>query len=518
MKKQNVLCILDGYGLSNDKNGNAIYLANTPIMDKLEKEYPFVRGNASENFVGLPKGQMGNSEVGHLNIGAGRVVYQELTRITKAIEDGDFFKNKDLLNAIYNVKKYNSSLNILGLLSDGGVHSHNSHLYALLDLAKRENISKVYIHIILDGRDTPPNSGIKYIKELQEKIKEIGIGQISSICGRYYAMDRDNNYDRIKLAYDMLTNNNFTQNNNENVYKDPISAIEESYKNNIYDEFVKPCIISSSKHTIENNDSIIFFNFRPDRAREITRAFCDNEFKQFERKKINTYFVCFTNYDETINEKCVAFNKEEINNTLGEVISKNNLTQLRTAETEKYAHVTFFMNGGIEVPNINEERILIPSPKDVKTYDLKPQMSAYEVTKEVVKSIDEERNDLIIVNFANADMVGHTGVLNAAIKAIEVVDECVGEIYNKIKQKKGNLLIIADHGNAEKMLDENNKPFTAHTTNQVPFILISFDDKFKNIKLRENASLCDIAPTLLELMDIKKPKEMTGESIILKSS
>lgn len=516
MKKQNVLCILDGYGISEEKEGNAIYLAATPVMDMLKEKYPYVKGNASGLFVGLPSGQMGNSEVGHLNIGAGRVVFQELTRITRDIENGSFFENKELIEAIKNVKANNSSLHIMGLVSNGGVHSHNTHLYALLELAKRNNLKKVFIHCFLDGRDTPPDSAKLFLEELENVIKEKNVSCIASICGRYYAMDRDKNYDRTKKTYDLISNRV------GNKFKTSCDAIIASYNNKIFDEFVEPsCIDVSMKGfdendaKIKNNDSVIFFNFRPDRARQITRCFCDDEFGYFKRNenndRIKTTFVCFTDYDETITNKLVAFKKEEIVNTLGEVIANNNMTQLRTAETEKYAHVTFFMNGGNEVPYKNEDRILIPSPKDVPTYDLKPQMSAYEVCDTVVNAIKEQKYDLIIVNFANSDMVGHTGVLEAAIKAVEVVDECVGKIYDEIKKLNGNMLIIADHGNSDKMIDKNGKPYTAHTTNLVPFILISND----NYKLKEGGALSDIAPTLLQLMNIEKPKEMTGHSLLI---
>lgn len=505
----NILCILDGFGISENEKDNAIKLARKPNIDKIFNEYGYVLGNASGTFVGLPKGQMGNSEVGHLNIGSGRIVYQDLTKITKDIEDGTFFDNEVLKKSVEHCKNNNSSLHIMGLLSDGGVHSHITHLYALMQLAKDNNIKNVYIHCFMDGRDTEPNSGIKFIKELEQKIEEIGVGEIATVAGRYYAMDRDKNYDRVKKAYDVLTKSDL----NSNSIKDAESVIKESYKEEVFDEFILPAITTENKEVsrIKDNDSIIFFNFRPDRARELTRCFVDDEFDFFSRKKLeNINFVCFTDYDESIKNKYVAFKKEDIKNTLGEVVSKKGLRQIRIAETEKYAHVTFFLNGGKEKPFDNEERVLVPSPKEVPTYDLKPEMSAYEVCEEVLNAIDSEKYDLIIVNFANPDMVGHTGILNAAIKAIEAVDKCIGLIYDKIEGTDTNMFLCADHGNAEKMSDEEGNPFTAHTSNQVPFSLVSN----KHYKLKEGGSLCDIAPTLLELMNIEKPKEMTGKSLI----
>ncbi len=504
----NILCILDGFGIRENKNNNAVFLAKKPNIDKIFNKYGFVLGNASGTFVGLPKDQMGNSEVGHLNIGGGRIVYQDLTKITKEIEDGTFFENEVLKKSVEHVKKNNSSLHIMGLLSDGGVHSHITHLYALLKFAKNNNIDKVYIHCFMDGRDTEPNSGLKFIKELKQKINEIGVGNIATVAGRYYAMDRDKNYDRVKKAYDALVS---IDTNNKNV-KDAESVIEDYYKENIFDEFILPSVTEGNiESRVRDNDSIIFFNFRPDRAREITRCFVDSEFNFFDRKKLeNINFTCFTDYDESIKDKYVAFKKEDITNCLGEVVSKKGLKQIRIAETEKYAHVTFFLNGGKEKPFDNEERVLVPSPKEVATYDLKPEMSAYGVCDEVLKAIDKKKYDLIIVNFANPDMVGHTGVLSAAIKAIEAVDKCIGLIYDKIEGTDTNMFICADHGNAEKMSDEKGLPFTAHTNNQVPFSLVNS----KGYKLREGGSLCDIAPTLLELMNIEIPKEMTGKSLI----
>ena len=504
-KKTTVLCIMDGYGLRKEKENNAIALAKKPNLDKIFNDYHMVEGFASGTYVGLPEGQMGNSEVGHLNIGAGRIVYQDLTRITKAIDDGEFFSNEELMTAVNNVKTNNSSFHIMGLLSDGGVHTHNSHLYALLKLAKMSGLEKVYVHCFLDGRDTPPKSGLNYLSELEDKIKEIGVGKIVSICGRYYAMDRDKNYDRVVLAYNLLTKAEGEK------FKSSSEAIKASYDNNVTDEFVKPCVIGDGDIRVSDNDSIVFFNFRPDRARQITHAFCDDEFTFFDRKKLSgLVYVCMTEYDPTIKGKLVAFKEKVINNHLGEVVGNRGLIQLRTAETEKYAHVTFFFNGGVEKECKNEERILVPSPKEVPTYDLKPEMSAVAVCDNVVKAIDSEKYDLIVVNFANPDMVGHTGVIDAAIKAIETVDACVGKIFDKIIEKKGNLFIIADHGNAELMKDEKGNPYTAHTNNPVPFCLVTPE----HYKLKEGGRLCDVAPTILKLMGIEKPEEMTGVELI----
>ncbi len=504
--------ILDGYGLNDRKDHNAVAEANTPVMDKLMAEYPFVKGNASGMAVGLPEGQMGNSEVGHLNMGAGRIVYQELTRITKEINDGDFFKNPALLDAVENCKKNNSSLHMFGLLSDGGVHSHITHLFGLLELAKRNGLEKVYVHAFLDGRDTPPASGKGYAEELEAEMKKLGVGEIATVSGRYYAMDRDNNYDRVKLAYDALTKG-------EGLQADSASAgIQASYDRDETDEFVKPTVViknGAPVATIKDNDSVIFFNFRPDRAREITRAFCDDDFKGFERgERIRTTYVCFSDYDPTISNKEVAFKKISVTNTFGEWLAAHHMKQARIAETEKYAHVTFFFNGGVEKPNEGEDRILVNSPKDVATYDLKPQMSAYEVCDKLVDSIKSGKYDVIIINFANPDMVGHTGVEAAAIKAIEVVDECVGKAVDAIKEVDGQLFICADHGNAEQLVDyETGAPYTAHTTNPVPFILVNADPSYT---LREGGCLADIVPTLIELMGMEKPAEMTGKSLLIK--
>ena len=507
--KLTMLMILDGFGENSSKEGNAVKLAKTPNINKLMKKYPTTKIAASGLAVGLPEGQMGNSEVGHTNIGAGRIVYQELTRITKSIEEGDFFSNPELVKAIENCKKNNSKLHILGLVSDGGVHSHNRHLYGLLEMCKRRDLENVYVHCFLDGRDTPPASAESYLQELEEKMKEKGVGKIASISGRFYAMDRDKRWNRIEKAYSALVKG---EGNKSGSY---INAIESSYQKEVFDEFVEPTVITTGGKpiaTIEDGDSVIFFNFRPDRARQITRALVDKDFKEFETKKMNLYFVCFTSYDETMPNVHIAFKKEQIKNTLGEVVSKNKGTQLRIAETEKYAHVTFFFNGGEEKQYEGEERILVPSPK-VETYDLKPEMSAYEVTQKVVEAINSKKFNLIILNFANPDMVGHTGSLPAAIKAVETIDECVGKIVEAILPQKANLIITADHGNAEQMIDyKTGEPHTAHTTNLVPLILIS---EKENLKLKEG-KLADIAPTILELMKIEKPKEMTGNSLIEK--
>ena len=511
-KKPVVLMVLDGYGLNEKTEGNAIAMANTPVMDKLMAEYPFVKGNASGLAVGLPDGQMGNSEVGHMNIGAGRIIYQDLTRITKDIEDGTFFENKVLLQAIENCKKNNSDLHLWGLLSDGGVHSHNSHLYGLLEMAKKNGLKNVYVHAFLDGRDTPPASGKDYVQQLEDKMKEIGVGKIASLSGRYYAMDRDNNWDRVKLAYDSLVTGEGVK------ATDAVKAVEDSYANDKTDEFVLPTVITDENgqplSLVKDGDSVIFFNFRPDRAREITRAFCDDKFTGFDRDFLKLTYVCFKDYDETIPNKLVAFEKEEIKNTFGEFLAAHGKKQLRLAETEKYAHVTFFFNGGVEDPNVDEFRLLVNSPKDVATYDLKPEMSAPEVGMDLVEAIKSDKYDVIVINFANPDMVGHTGVIPAAVKAVERVDSLVGDAVQAVKDVDGVLFICADHGNAEKMIDyETGAPHTAHTTNPVPFILVNADPSWK---LREGGCLADIAPTLIEVMGMEQPKEMTGKSLLIK--
>lgn len=510
-KKPVVLMILDGYGLNDKTEGNAVALARTPVMDELMSKYPFVRGNASGMAVGLPEGQMGNSEVGHLNMGAGRIVYQELTRITKEIQDGDFFKNEALLKAMENCKKNNSALHTFGLLSDGGVHSHNTHLYGLLEMAKRNGLEKVYVHCFLDGRDTPPSSGKGYVEELEAEMKKIGVGEIATVSGRYYAMDRDKNYDRVKFAYDAMTKGEGSK------ATSAVEGVQASYDNGKTDEFVVPFVVEKNGApvaTIKDKDSVVFFNFRPDRAREITHCFCDDDFTAFERgNRLDLTFVCFTEYDPLIPNKEVAFHKISVTNTFGEWLAANGMKQARIAETEKYAHVTFFFNGGVEEPNPGEDRILVNSPKDVATYDLKPQMSAYEVCDKLVNAIKSDKYDVIIINFANPDMVGHTGVIPAAIKAVEVVDECVGKAVDAVKEMGGVLFICADHGNAEQMIDyETGAPFTAHTTNQVPFILVNYEEGYG---LREGGCLADIVPTLIQVMGKEQPKEMTGKSLLI---
>ncbi|WP_053955291.1 2,3-bisphosphoglycerate-independent phosphoglycerate mutase [Inediibacterium massiliense] len=511
MKRPTILMILDGFGWNEKTHGNAIKMANTPNIDQYLSKYPHNQIHASGLDVGLPYGQMGNSEVGHLNIGAGRVVYQEFTRITKAIEEKTFFENDTLLAAMDHVKKNNTALHLFGLLSDGGVHSHNTHLYALLEMAKENNIEKVYVHAFLDGRDVPPDSAIKYIEELEDKIKKIGVGKIATLSGRYYAMDRDNRWDRVKLSYDAITLGVGEFANSS------IEAIQNSYSKDELDEFVKPTIILENNQAtakVSENDSVIMFNFRPDRAREITRSFVDKDFKRFERKNgfFPLHYVCMTQYDATMPNVNVSYPPQTLTNTLGEYLSKLGKKQLRIAETEKYAHVTFFFNGGVEASLPGEDRILIPSPK-VATYDLKPEMSAYEVTTKLVEAIDQDLYDFIAVNFANPDMVGHTGVIDATIAAIEAVDTCVGKVVDKIIEVGGQMILTADHGNADEMLDENEHPITSHSTNPVPILLINASSEY-NI---QEGKLADIAPTLLQLMDLEKPIEMSGESLLIPS-
>ena len=507
-RKPIMLMILDGFGINENEKANAVKLANTPNIDKLMKTCPTTIIHTSGLDVGLPDGQMGNSEVGHTNIGAGRIVYQDLTKITKSIEDGDFFSIKEFSDAIENCKKHNSKLHIMGLLSDGGVHSHIRHLIALLELAKRKDFEDVYVHCFLDGRDTPPASGETYIAKLEEKMKEKNVGKIATICGRFYSMDRDKRWERVVKAYNALVKGEGEK------ATSAISAIESSYQKEVFDEFVEPTVICNGEEPvakISKNDSVIFFNYRPDRAREITRSLVDPEFKEFETEDLNLYYVCFTEYDETIPNVHIAFKAEELKNTFGEYISNNGLTQLRIAETEKYAHVTFFFNGGEEKQYKGEDRILIPSPK-VQTYDLKPEMSAYEVTEKVVEAINSNQYDSIILNYANPDMVGHTGNLEAAIKAIETIDECVQKVVDAVSKQNGVILMTADHGNAEQMIDyKTGEPHTAHTTNPVPLVLIGLD----GVKLKEGR-LADLSPTMLELLELPKPKEMTGESLIEK--
>ncbi len=510
-KKPVVLMVLDGYGLNEKTEGNAIAMAKTPVMDKLMAECPFVPGNASGLAVGLPDGQMGNSEVGHMNIGAGRIIYQDLTSITKAIEDGDFFENEAMLEAIENCKKNNSDLHLWGLLSDGGVHSHNTHVYGVLELCKKQGLSNVYVHPFLDGRDTPPASGKDYVAQLVEKMEEIGVGKVASLSGRYYAMDRDNRWDRVEKAYAALCYGEGEK------ATDPVQAMADSYEKDVTDEFVLPTVIMDGDKpvaTVKPNDSVIFYNFRPDRAREITRAFCDDAFDGFERKngRMPLTYVCFKDYDESIDNKLVAFKKQSIENTFGEYLAKMGKKQLRLAETEKYAHVTFFFNGGVEEPNKDEARTLVKSPA-VATYDLQPEMSAPEVGEKLTAAITSNEYDVIIINFANPDMVGHTGVIEAAVAAVERIDACVGAAVEAVKSVDGVMFICADHGNAEKMVDyETGEPHTAHTTNPVPFILVNYGD----VKLREGGCLADIAPTLLEIMELPQPAEMTGKSLIVK--
>ena len=503
-KKPVVLMVLDGYGLSDRTEGNAIAMANTPVMDKLMKEYPFVKGNASGLYVGLPDGQMGNSEVGHMNIGAGRIIYQDLTRITKAIEDGEFYKNEELLAAMENCKKNNSDLHLFGLLSDGGVHSHISHIYGLLEMAKKNGVSNVYVHAFLDGRDTPPASAKGFVETLENKMAEIGVGKVASLSGRYYAMDRDNRWERVGKAYDAMVYGEGNKADNA------VDAIRASYAADVTDEFVVPTVIDENGK-ISANDSVIFFNFRPDRAREITRTLVDDDFTGFERRngRFPLYYVCMTQYDATMPNVDVAFKPASLENTFGEYIAKKGLSQLRIAETEKYAHVTFFFNGGVEAPFENEDRALINSPK-VATYDLQPEMSAYLVCDEVLKRIESDKYDAIILNYANCDMVGHTGVFDAAVAAVEAVDECVGKTVDAVLAKGGIALITADHGNADKMMEDDGSPFTAHTTNLVPLIIAGAG----NVLIREGGVLADLSPTMLKLMGLEQPKEMTGKSII----
>lgn len=499
-----LLMILDGFGLYKDYPGNAISLAKTENLDKLYETCPHTEIYASEKWVGLPMGQMGNSEVGHLNIGAGRVVFQDLTRIGNEIDNGNFYHNQMFLKAVENAKKNNSSLHLMGLVSKGGVHSHFKHLLALIDLAKKEGLKKVYIHVITDGRDVSPDASLEDVKELEDYLKKVGVGKIADISGRYYAMDRDKRWERIKKYFDLVTEK--YDNSNPNA----LDAIKSSYDNGVTDEFIKPVEIDC-EGKIKDGDSLIFFNFRPDRARQIVRALVDENFDGFPRKEKNIFLVTMTQYDDTIPHTNVAYPENRPTNTLGEILEKNHLRQLRIAETEKYAHVTFFFNGGREVMFKGEDRILVQSPK-VATYDLKPEMSAPEITENLIEKLRENIYDCIILNFANPDMVGHTGVIPAAIKAVETVDNCIGKILKEIKKLGGALLITADHGNCDMMLTKDNKPITSHTTNKVPFILYGVED----VKLRSEGALCDIAPTILELLNIKQPKEMTGKSLIEK--
>jgi len=509
-KQTTLLLILDGFGINEKNEANAVAGAKKPNIDAIMKKYPTVKGYASGMAVGLPDGQMGNSEVGHLNMGAGRIVYQQLTSITKAIHDGDFFKNDALLKAMGVCKENNSALHLFGLLSDGGVHSHIDHLYGLLEMAKNEGLSKVYVHAFLDGRDTPPTSGKEFIEKLVAKMNELGVGKVASISGRYYAMDRDNRWERVEQAYNAIALGKGVE------AADPVQVVADSYADGKNDEFVLPTVITENGEAIgkiKSEDSIIFFNFRPDRAREMTRVFCDPEFNGFERERIGTAFTTFTQYDITMPNTEVCFGPETLTNTFGEFLAKNGKTQLRMAETEKYAHVTFFFNGGEEEPNEGEERILVPSPK-VATYDLQPEMSVPEVSDKLDAAIRSGKYDVIICNFANPDMVGHTGNLEAAEKAIEAVDTAVGKVIKAIEETNGYAFICADHGNAEQMIDyTNGEAFTAHTTNPVPFVLVNYKE---GVTLREGGKLADIAPTLIEMMGMEKPAEMTGESLLIK--
>ncbi len=505
--------IMDGFGLNKNHEGNAVYAANTPNIDRLMATYPWTYGYASGMAVGLPEGQMGNSEVGHTNLGAGRVVYQELTRITHEIETGDFFKNPVLSSAMESVKSKGTSLHFFGLLSDGGVHSHNSHLYALLEMAKRMGVEKVYVHCFMDGRDTSPTSGEGYIKELQDKINEIGVGEIATVMGRYYAMDRDNRWNRTELAYRAIAEGT------GNTAEDALKAVKDSYKEGVTDEFIVPVVImkdGSPVATVQDGDAVIFYNFRPDRARQITRTFCCDDFDSFDRgARRDVTYVCFTEYDVTIPNKQIAFEKVKITNTFGEFLASHNMTQARIAETEKYAHVTFFFNGGVEVPNPGEDRFLVNSPK-VATYDLQPEMSAYEVCDRLVDCITCGKYDVIIINFANPDMVGHTGVFEAAVKAVETVDTCVGRAVDALLKVNGQMIICADHGNCDQLIDyETGEPFTAHTTNPVPFIMVNYDEGYE---LRSGGCLADLVPTLIEMMGMEQPPEMTGKSLLVKKS
>ena len=503
MKKPLVLMILDGFGIAPTE-GNAIAAANKPNLDKIFAENPHTQIGASGMDVGLPDGQMGNSEVGHTNIGAGRIVYQELTRITKSAQDGDMEKNEALLKAMNNAKDNGKALHLMGLLSDGGVHSHNTHLYALLEMAKKLGVEKVFVHCFMDGRDVPPSSGKDYVKELMDKLEEIGVGKIATVMGRYYAMDRDNRWERVEKAYAAMVYGEGEQ------AECPLCAMQNSYDKEVTDEFVVPTVVKGAE-PISEGDSVIFYNFRPDRAREITRTLVDPDFTGFERKKgfFPLTYVCMTQYDATMPNVDVAYKPESLTNTFGEYISNKGLTQLRIAETEKYAHVTFFFNGGVEKQYPGEDRILVKSPA-VATYDLQPEMSAYEVTDKMVEAVKSGKYDALILNYANCDMVGHTGVFEAAVKAVEAVDTCVGRVVKAVKEMGGCVLLTADHGNADKMVDEDGEPFTAHTTNPVPFCVINHP-----CQLREGGRLADIAPTMLKILNLEQPAEMTGESIIL---
>ena len=503
------LLILDGFGIGNDDvKSNAILAQGTPNIDALKAKYSYTSIGASGLDVGLPDGQMGNSEVGHTNIGAGRVVYQMLVKITKDIQDGVFFEKQPLKDAMQNALDHDSALHLMGLLSDGGVHSHIEHLFGLLEMAKRYGLKKVYVHALMDGRDVPPTSGVEYMRQLVEKMNQLSVGKVATVMGRFYAMDRDFAWDRVEKAYAAMV---YGEGNQE---ADPVKAMEESYAKEVTDEFVVPTVCDKNG-MIQANDSVVFFNFRPDRARQITRAYVDPEFNGFERKKgfFPLKYVCMTQYDATMPNVEVAYPPEQLKMTMGEYLASKGKTQLSIAETQKYAHVTFFFNGGEERTFQGEDRILIPSP-DVATFDMKPEMSAYEVKDAVIKCIDEDKYDVIILNFANCDMVGHTGVMKAAMAAVKAVDDCVGQVVKAILDKGGKCIITADHGNADQMIDYvHGGPFTAHTTNPVPVIVI--DPAAPKKTLRQGGRLCDLCPTMLDMMGMEKPAEMTGESLIV---
>ena len=503
MKRPIVLCIMDGFACTDNVTGNAIKAASKPNLDKIFANHPVTKLGASGLNVGLPDGQMGNSEVGHTNMGAGRIVYQELTRITKSIKDGDFFENEVLKNAISKAVEGGKKVHIYGLMSNGGVHSHIDHCFALLDMCKKMGAENVFVHPFMDGRDVAPTSGVEFLTQLQNYMNEIGTGKIGAVCGRFYAMDRDNRWERVEKAYDALVLGKAEK------FADPVAHLKECYANDVTDEFTVPFIVNEDG-VIEEGDSVIFFDFRPDRAREITRCLVDDNFDGFIREKanLNLNYVCFTQYDATMPNVEVAFKPQSLANTLGEFVSDQEMRQLRIAETEKYAHVTFFFNGGIEKPYYGEDRVLVPSPK-VETYDMQPEMSAREVTDQLLAKIDTGKYDVIILNYANCDMVGHTGNFDAAVKAVETVDECIGRLYEKILAENGVLLITADHGNADKMLEEDGSVFTAHTTNPVPFCVVNYP-----CALRNDGVLADIAPTMIQIMGKKQPKEMDGKSLI----
>jgi len=510
MKKPLMLMILDGWGINPNPANNAVAMADTPNLDGYLRDFPHVQIRTSGMAVGLPEGQMGNSEVGHLNLGAGRIVYQDLTRITKSIQDGDFFTNPVLLDCIAKVKASGGRLHLTGLLSDGGVHSHNTHLYALVELAQQQGLHEVCIHCLLDGRDTPPQSAAGYLEELEAELRRIGCGKIATVTGRFYAMDRDNRWDRVEKAYNALVLGQ------GDCHGSAAEAIQASYAAGVHDEFVIPCVICAegkSVGEINDGDGIICFNFRSDRAREITRALTFESFDGFPRQRLPKLasYVCMTEYDATFGLP-IAYAQQELANLLGGVLAEAGLKQLRIAETEKYAHVTFFFNGGVEIPFPHEDRALIPSPKEVATYDQKPEMSACLVADELIRRLELDQYDVVIINFANCDMVGHTGILPAAISAVEAVDACAGRVVEKVRQLGGTVLITADHGNAEQMVDESGEPYTAHTCNPVWLILV--DDSRTKATLKEGGKLADIAPTMLRLLGVKQPAEMTGESLL----